>query len=99
MKRSRNPRYLKQYRDPANVWINQYRRNGRLVRLPNGRDFTDEFWTAYYAAERAVLGGTAKSPREHLQNPGARDHDIVCHEGPGAQGLGDEAVDAGDGRV
>lgn len=62
MKRNRNPKYLKQYRDPAGNWINQYRRNGQLERLPNGRDFTDEFWEAYYEAERAVLGGEARSP-------------------------------------
>jgi hypothetical protein len=61
MKRNRNPKYLKQYRDAAGVWINQYRRDGRLLRLPNGRDFTDEFWKAYYEAERAVLGGDAQS--------------------------------------
>lgn len=63
MKRSRNPRYLKQWCDPASgKWINQYRRKVWLVRLPNGRNFTDEFWKAYYEAECAVLGGEAQSP-------------------------------------
>ena len=67
MKRNRNPKYLKQYRDPAGNWINQYRRTiaggELLVRLPNGRDFTDEFWKAYYGAESAILGSEAQSPR------------------------------------
>src|SRR5215468_3473811 len=57
MKRNRNPRYLKQYQDPAGNWINQYRRNGQLRRLPNGRDFTENWWEAYYEAERQILAG------------------------------------------
>jgi integrase len=59
VKRNRNPRFLKQYRDRAGNWVNQYRREGRLVRLPNGRDFTEAFWKAYYAAEAGILAGAA----------------------------------------
>jgi integrase len=79
MKRSRNPRFLKQYRDPAGNWINQYRRNGRLVRLPNGRDFNDEFWQAYYAAERAILTGEVQSSRTSRVNPGTVDAALAAY--------------------
>jgi integrase len=60
MKRNRNPRFLKQYRDAAGNVVNQYRRAGKLVRLPNGRDFNDAFWTAYYAAEAEITTGAAR---------------------------------------
>lgn len=62
MKRNRNPKFVKQYRDAAGNWINQYRRNGRLVRLPNGRDFNEAFWKAYYAAEADILSGEKLQP-------------------------------------
>jgi len=62
MKRTRNPRFVKQYRDAAGTWINQYRRRGRLIRLPNGRDFNETWWKAYYAAEAEILSGDTLLP-------------------------------------
>ena len=62
MKRTRNPRFVKQYRDAAGTWINQYRRNGRLIRLPNGRDFNETWWKAYYAAGAEILSGDTLLP-------------------------------------
>ena len=62
MKRTRNPRFVKQYRDAAGTWINQYRRRGRLIRLPNGRDFNETWWKAYYAAEAEILSGETLLP-------------------------------------
>jgi integrase len=77
MTRNRNPRYLKQYRDPAGNWINQYRRNGELIRLPNGRDFNDAFWAAYYHAEACVLRAEPRPIGETRAKPNSIDAALV----------------------
>lgn len=79
MKRSRNPRYLKQYRDRAGNCINQYRRGGRLIRLPNGRDFTDAWWKAYYEAEASILRGQVRRIAETRTRPNSIDAALVAY--------------------
>src|SRR5260221_5832591 len=79
MKRSRNPRYLKQYRDAAGDVVNQYRRQGKLVRLPNGRDFNDAFWKAYYEAEASVLRGEVRQVGETRTRPNSIDAALVAY--------------------
>jgi hypothetical protein len=73
VKRSRNPRYVKQYRDRAGTWINQYRRAGKLFRLPNGRSFTEAWWEAYYEAERQFLAGEVRQVGAARTKPGSID--------------------------
>jgi len=79
MKRHRNPRFVKQYRDTAGNWINQYRRAGKLVRLPNGRDFNDAFWKAYYEAEAAVLRNEVRQVGEVRTRPNSVDAAIAAY--------------------
>jgi integrase len=68
---------LKQYRDAAGNWINQYRRNGALIRLPNGRGFTDDFWKAYYDAEAYVLRAEPPPIGETRTKPNSIDAALV----------------------
>lgn len=77
MKRNRNPRYVKQYRDGAGNWVNQYRRGGKLVRLPNGRDFTEAWWAAYYEAERRFLAGEVRAIGETRTAPNSVDAALI----------------------
>jgi len=80
MKRRRNPRYLKQYRDHAGNWINQYRRNGRVIRLPNGLDFSEVWWKAYYEAEAAILAGEeVREIGESRTKPGSVSAALVAY--------------------
>jgi hypothetical protein len=80
VKRNRNPRYLKQYRDTAGNWINQYRRGGKLIRLPNGRDFDDRFWNGpqgYYEAECQFLAGEVREIGQTRTRPNSIDAALV----------------------
>ena len=77
MKRNRNPRYVKQYRDSAGNWINQYRRGGKLIRLPNGRDFSEGWWEAYYEAERHFLAGEVQQIGQTRTTPNSVDAALV----------------------
>jgi integrase len=76
-RRSRNPRFVKVYRDRAGNWIRQYRRNGKLARLPNGRDLDDAFWTAYEEAEASILRGEVRQIGEKRTRPNSIDAALV----------------------
>jgi integrase len=79
LKRNRNPRFVKQYRDRAGNWVNQYRRAGKLFRLPNGRNFTEAWWVAYYEAEHRFLAGDVRKVGETRTRPHSIDAALVTY--------------------
>jgi integrase len=68
---------VKQYRDSAGNWINQYRRGGKLIRLPNGRNFSEGWWEAYYEAERQFLAGEVRQVGQTRTTPNSVDAALV----------------------
>jgi integrase len=60
MKTRHNPKYVKHWWT-GTKWCNQYRRDGKLIRLPDGH-FTEAFWKAYWAAEAEILSDSAPAP-------------------------------------
>ena len=48
-----------------------------MLRLPNGRDFNDDFWTAYYEAEAQVLRGEVRQVGQTRTRPNSIDAALV----------------------
>lgn len=77
-RRRRNPRYVSPWRNDAGTWIRQYRRGGKKIRLPNGKNLDDAFWNAYDEAERQFLAGEVRQIGEKRTITGTIDAGLVA---------------------
>jgi integrase len=74
-RRTRNPRFVKHYWD-GKKWVNQFRKNGRLIRLPDGH-FDDAFWQVYWAVEANLALGEVRPIGEKRTRVGSVDAGLI----------------------